>query len=109
MAHKGTSTFVMQRASAVVLTPLILWFVASVVIHAGDSYADARAWLASPVTKMLFGALITVGAFHMRIGMHEVLADYFHGSLNRIFNTANWVFVVAVVAATWLALFSIGT
>ncbi len=76
MTHKGTATFIVQRASAVILLPLIIWFLAGAVAHAGASYEEMRAWIAAPANAILMGLLIVVGAFHMRIGLNEIIDDY---------------------------------
>ena len=103
MAHKGTSTFVMQRASAVVLLPLSVWFLIGLIAHAGDSFAEMRAWLALPQTSILFAGLVSFGAFHMRIGMSEVIVDYIGPGLRGILLALNWLVAIAVIA---LAIFS---
>jgi succinate dehydrogenase / fumarate reductase membrane anchor subunit len=76
MKHKGTANFVAQRASAVLLLPLMVWFLAGAVAHAGASYEEMHAWLASPFNAVCLGLLIVIGAFHMRIGLNEIIDDY---------------------------------
>ncbi|MEM9169926.1 MAG: succinate dehydrogenase, hydrophobic membrane anchor protein [Pseudomonadota bacterium] len=105
--RNGTTTFIMQRASAVLLLPLVAWFVWSVAAHAGDDLAGARLWAGKPMNTILLGAFVTVGAFHMRIGMMEVIEDYIHGGLNSILNALNWLVAIAVAGATWWALLSL--
>jgi len=107
MSKKGTSTFIMQRASAVVLIPFALWFLWSLAAHAGDSYVDMAAWISAPLNKIMFGGFVTVGAFHMRIGLGEVIDDYFGGGLRGIFNLLNLLVVIGIVGATWFSLYNI--
>ena len=104
MAGKGTSTFVMQRASAILLLPLVAWFLYSVAAHAGDSYLEARAWAARPVNLGLLGLFITIGAFHMRIGMMEIIEDYIHDGLKGPLNLLNWAVAILVTVITWWSL-----
>lgn len=102
MAHKGTSTFVMQRASAVILFPLAVWFLVSLVAHAGDSFVDMKAWLASPAVSIPMAAFVVAGAFHGRIGLSEVIVDYIHSWMKDVLLVANWIFALAVMAlAIW--------
>ena len=102
MSQKGTSTFVFQRASAVLLLPLVVWFLFNVVGHAGDSYVDMRKWLSAPVNSLLLGALVVIGAFHMRIGMSEVIADYIHSWMKDVLHFMNWIVALGVAAtAIW--------
>jgi succinate dehydrogenase / fumarate reductase membrane anchor subunit len=76
MTHKGTATFIAQRTSAVILLPLAVWFLAGAIAHTGSTYEEVRAWLSTPLNASLMGALILTGAFHMRIGVNEIIDDY---------------------------------
>ena len=105
MSSKGTSTFVMQRASAILLLPLALWFLISLVGQVGASHADMKAWLGAPVNALLMALFIVIGTFHMRIGVAEVIEDYIHGGLRSVLMIANWVFAVFVALfAGWSVL-----
>ena len=73
MRHKGTANFIALRASSVLLLPLVGWFLWGAVAHTGASYAEMRGWLSAPITAVLMGLLIVIGAFHMRIGMNEII------------------------------------
>lgn len=107
MAHKGTSTFVMQRASAVLMLPLAVWFLISLVAHAGDSFADMRVWLAQPTTSVPFALFILIGVFHGRIGIMEVIADYIHTSTKGLLIALSWAFAIAVALVTVLAVYKL--
>ena len=107
MAHKGTSTFIMQRASAVVLLPVAVWFLWSLAAHAGADFNGMIAWISQPWNKALFGAFVTVGAFHGRIGVHEVIDDYIHGALRGLLSAINWAVALAVIVVTWWSLLSL--
>ncbi|MBB5517786.1 succinate dehydrogenase, hydrophobic membrane anchor protein [Amphiplicatus metriothermophilus] len=103
MAHKGTSTFIAQRASAVVLLPLAVWLAWSLAAHAGDSYEEIRAWLGAPVNAVLMAGFVLAAAFHMRIGLGEVIDDYIHSGLRGLCHAANWLFSAAVGLAALYA------
>ena len=51
-AKTGTSHFWMQRLTALALIPLTLWFVASLASMGSADYADAVAWVKSPLTSI---------------------------------------------------------
>jgi succinate dehydrogenase / fumarate reductase membrane anchor subunit len=89
MTHKGTATFITQRASAVLLLPLIAWFLAGAVAHAGASYDEMRAWLATPLNAIFLGLLIVIGVFHMRIGVDEIIDDYAGGGFRGVWKLLN--------------------
>ena len=99
MTSKGTSTFIAQRASAVLLLPLIGWFLWAVIAHAGASYAEMRAFASQPLNAGLFAALIVIGAAHMRIGLAEVIEDYIYSGLKGLLLTLNWLVAICVAGA----------
>ena len=107
MAHKGTGAFTMQRATAALLIPFAIWFLISVVAHLGTDYATARAWLARPWNGVLMALFIVLGAWHMRIGMSEIIADYVHGALKRPLSMINWLTAIGIIAASFWALFNL--
>lgn len=104
MSAKGTATFIAQRASAVVLLPLTAWLAWSLAAHTGGGYNVVRDWLASPLNAGLLAAFIVFAAFHMRIGISEILHDYIHGSLRGVLSALNWLLcAAAALAALWAA------
>lgn len=100
MSKKGTSSFILQRATAVLLIPLMVWFLFALVAHAGDSFAEMRAWLKQPLATIPFGALVIIGALHMRIGLTEVIADYIHSWMKDVLLLINWVITLGVIGLT---------
>ncbi|GJL90452.1 succinate dehydrogenase, hydrophobic membrane anchor protein [Hyphococcus sp.] len=108
MAHKGTSTFIIQRASAALLIPLAIWFLIGVVSHLGADYAGARAWLASsPLNAIALALFITIGAWHMRIGMKEIIADYIHGGWRGVLSILNWLAALSLIAGALWSIYNI--
>ena len=104
MSHKGTSTFVLQRASAVLLVPFVIWFLIGLVTHAGDSFVEMSTWLSQPLTSILFALFVSIGAFHMRIGMAEIINDYIHSGLRGVLLLLNWLAALCVIGlAIWSA------
>lgn len=99
MSSKGTSTFIIQRASAVVLLPLTVWFFWSMVrlAAAGAGYDEVRAWASSPVNAAIFVAFILFNVVHMRIGVSEIIEDYIHSGIKGLLMTLNWL--VALIIA----------
>lgn len=106
MTHKGTATFIAQRASAALLLPLIIWFLWGAASHAGASFEDLRAWIGAPATAAAMGALILIGAFHMRIGMNEIIDDYIDSGARGVLKLLN---LFASLGAAALGLWSLIT
>lgn len=106
-AHKGTSTFIMQRFTAVLLIPLAIWFLISVVSHLGADHAAARAWAAQWWNSLLLTLFVVIGAWHMRIGLAEIIADYIHSSLRKTLLALNWLIAFSVIAGVLWAVYNI--
>jgi succinate dehydrogenase / fumarate reductase membrane anchor subunit len=77
-AKTGTGHFWMQRLTALALIPLTLWFVASLASMGSADYADAVAWVKSPLTSVLLLALIAATFHHMQLGLQVIIEDYVH-------------------------------
>ena len=107
MTTRATRTFIAQRASAVLLLPFVIWVVWSLAALAGAEPSRMRAWLAEPVTAVLFAAFIVISAFHMRIGLAEIIEDYVHSGAKGVFMTLNWLAAIAVGAAAIYAAYAL--
>jgi len=105
MSSKGTSTFILQRLTAVLLIPIVIWFLWSLAAHAGASFVEMKAWIAAPKNAIMFAALITIGAFHMRIGLGEVIDDYLQRGARTAASAFNWLISLAVIAVTYYSLY----
>jgi len=77
-AKTGTSHFWMQRLTALALIPLTLWFVAALASMGSADFADAVAWVKSPLTSVLLLALIAATFHHMQLGLQVIIEDYVH-------------------------------
>ena len=100
MSKKGTSGFIIQRATAVLLIPLAAWLLFNLVSILGADQAGARAWLAQPLNGFFIGAFIIFGALHMRIGMMEIILDYIHSWAKDVMLFINWLVAITIIAAT---------
>jgi succinate dehydrogenase / fumarate reductase membrane anchor subunit len=107
MAHKGTSTFIMQRFTAALMIPLAIWFLISVVSHLGADYAAAKAWAAQWWNSALLALFVVIGAWHMRIGLEEIIADYIHSGLGKVLLMLNWLIAISVIAGALWAIYNI--
>jgi succinate dehydrogenase / fumarate reductase, membrane anchor subunit len=72
-----------MRLLSLALVPLSLWWVVSIVAHAGVGYAGFIAWVGAPLPAILL--LVTLGAtfVHIDLGLREVIEDYVHHELAR--------------------------
>lgn len=75
--HAGTHHFWLQRASAVALVPLSLWFVAGLFSCVAQGSREAVGeWLAHPLSALALTALIVALFLHARMGVQVIIEDY---------------------------------
>jgi succinate dehydrogenase / fumarate reductase membrane anchor subunit len=104
----GTSHFKHQRYSAVLLAPLVMWFVFSVARFTGADHADVAAFLAQPVNAGLMLAFVLIGLYHFALGMQTVIEDYIHApAMQKLLFTLNTLFALCVAAAASVAVASL--
>jgi succinate dehydrogenase / fumarate reductase, membrane anchor subunit len=77
-ARAGTHDWWVQRATAVALVPLSIWFVASIVSLAGADHAAVVAWMSMPLTAVLLVLLLAATFRHAQLGLRVVIEDYVH-------------------------------
>lgn len=106
MSKKGTSTFIFQRATAVLLIPLGAWVLFNIVVALGRDYAGAQAWLSEPLNAVLIGAFVIIGAMHMRIGMAEIIIDYIHSWMKDVLLAINWLVSIGLIVAVVWSIYS---
>lgn len=83
-AKEGVSHWWAQRATAVALVPLTLWFVIGVIGHAGADYGAMTAWVRQPVTAALLVLLIGTAFYHGALGLQVVIEDYVHNEGQKV-------------------------
>jgi len=84
-AKHGVGHWITQRATAIALVPLVIFFLATMVANAGASYEDARAYMSQPLIATGYSLLILVGLWHMKLGLAEVVADYIYTEGTKLF------------------------
>lgn len=77
-AKDGVGHWWAQRVSAVALIPLTLWFVFSLVAHAGGSHAQVIDWLSSPLVAVPLVLYLAALFYHSQLGLQVVVEDYVH-------------------------------
>jgi succinate dehydrogenase / fumarate reductase, membrane anchor subunit len=75
-AKEGVEHWWMQRLTAIALVPLTVWFVASIVAHAGADQAAVAAWVASPFVAVPLILLVIATFYHAALGLQVVIEDY---------------------------------
>ena len=66
----------MQRASALIVAPLIVWFLLSLITLSTGDYNSVINFFSKPLFLILTIILLITGFFHAKIGISELVEDY---------------------------------
>ena len=78
-AKEGVEHWWRQRTTALLLVPLVLWFVIAVIGLVGADRAAMVAWMHNPMAAVLMILLIATTFYHAALGLQVVIEDYVHG------------------------------
>jgi succinate dehydrogenase / fumarate reductase membrane anchor subunit len=96
-AHSGTKHFWHQRVTSVAGIPLTIALVVIVVALLGRNHAAVVQILGSPIVAIIMLLFIINMAYHMWIGMQEIILDYVHDDKRKLASLmANTFFVFAI-------------
>ena len=84
---KASHKWIMQRASALIVAPLIIWFLLSLISLSTADYNSVVNFFSNPLFLSLTIILLIAGFFHGKIGLSEIVEDYIHNE--KIKNIAN--------------------
>jgi succinate dehydrogenase / fumarate reductase membrane anchor subunit len=103
-ARSGTGHFWHQRLTSVAAVPLTIALIVIIISLLGRSHAAAVQILSSPLVAILMLLFIINTAYHMWIGMQEIVLDYVHEDRWKFLSLmANTFFVFAVALASCFA------
>ena len=73
---KASRKWIMQRASALIVAPLIIWFLLSLISLSTADYNSVVNFFSNPLFLSLTIILLIAGFFHAKIGLNEIVEDY---------------------------------
>jgi succinate dehydrogenase / fumarate reductase membrane anchor subunit len=82
-AGEGAAHWWAQRASALALVPLTLWFLLSLTRLPLDDYVAVTLWMANGSNPLWLALLLLALCFHSRLGVQVVIEDYVHGAASK--------------------------
>jgi succinate dehydrogenase / fumarate reductase, membrane anchor subunit len=80
-AKEGVEHWWRERLTAVALIPPALWFIASMIGHAGSDYVALIAWLRMPSSTLMMVLLLVALFYHTALGLQVIIEDYVHSSV----------------------------
>jgi succinate dehydrogenase / fumarate reductase, membrane anchor subunit len=104
----AAARFWRQRFSSMLLLPLTLFAIGLGVLLFRSDHPTVAATLGQPAVASLLLAFIVLVAYHMCVGMNEIIEDYVHGpATRRLALAGNVAFAVIVVAASGYAILNL--
>ncbi len=109
-AKAGVGHWWAQRVSALALIPLSLWFVYSLLAHAGGGHDAVVIWLSSPLVAVPLALYLGTIFYHSQLGLQVVVEDYVHSEWLKIGTLIILQFInialaaSAIFAVLWIAL-----
>ena len=104
-ARSGTSHFWLQRVTSVAGIPLTIALIVIVMVLMGRGPAAVAQILGSPIVATIILLFLLNTAYHMWIGMQEIVLDYVHDDKLKILALlGNTCFVFAVGFASAFAI-----
>ncbi len=97
-ARSGTGHFWYQRVTSVAGIPLTIGLVLIVIALIGRSHAAVVQILGSPLIAIVMVLFIINSAYHMWIGMQEIILDYVHDEKWKLVSLMSNTFFVGVTA-----------
>lgn len=97
-AKEGVRHWYLQRASALLLIPLLLWLFYAIVTLADADHETAVAFLSRPWNSACAVLVLVSGLFHAMLGLQVVIEDYVHHP------AIEWVLLMAVKGLTYAAI-----
>jgi succinate dehydrogenase / fumarate reductase membrane anchor subunit len=95
-----------MRVTSVALVPLTLAFMVIVIVLLGRNHAAVVQILGSPLVAMIMLLFVLTSAYHMWLGMQEIIVDYVHDELPKLLALmANTFFCFATALACVFAIF----
>lgn len=95
----GRHHWLVQRVTAVVLIPLLIWFVFTVVSLTGSDYQEVVTHFSSSWRISLMMILVAVVFYHGYLGLEVVLEDYVANQKYRM-----WFLLITKCAAILFAI-----
>jgi len=84
---KASRKWIFQRISALIVAPLIIWFLISLISLSTGDYNSVINFFSNPLFLFLTIILLITGFFHAKIGLNEIYEDYIQDE--KIKNIAN--------------------
>ncbi len=105
-AKDGVGHWWWQRITAIIMAPLMVWFVYSLLAQVmGQSREGVADWFASPLVAVASLVLLSAMFFHARLGVQVIVEDYVHQPVAKYILLIGSIIGFALLAViSWIAI-----
>ena len=102
---KASRKWIFQRISAIIVAPLIVWFLISLITLSMGDYESVINFFSKPLFSFLTIILIIAGFFHAKIGLGEIFEDYIQDEKTKnVANLLTFIFSIIIPSITIILL-----
>ena len=104
-AKTGSHHWWQHRITMVANIPMVIWFMISVALLAGQDYAVVRTWVGSPITAVVLSLTLFNFFLHSKMDVQIIIEDYVANKGARL--ALQFLVQGAIVLLGALAIFSV--
>ena len=102
---KETRKWILHRISAIILTPIYVWFYFSLISLSTKNYSETVYFFKNPLFEILTIILFFVAFFHAKISLNEIFVDYIHNKkIKDVANILALIFSIIIPLITLIIL-----
>ena len=99
--------WIIQRLTALILIPLIFWFVYQCVLISSYEYEEIRAFFLSKFNSSLYFLLTIAMLYHGKLGCETIIEDYVTSNnlkiITKLFiTTITYIFMIITTASLFI-------
>ena len=90
---RASRKWIFQRISALIVAPLIIWFLLSLISLSTGDYNSVINFFSKPLFLFLTIILLIAGFSHAKIGLSEIFEDYIQDEKNQKCRKSSSIFI----------------
>ena len=104
----ATKKWMFLKLSAVIMLPLMIWFVFQLVSIYNMGFEDINSFFVKQPNKFLFSLFVIITYFYSALSISEVFEDYIvNEKLKNVANKLLFLFAILIPISTLLILFKL--
>ena len=104
----ATKKWIFLKVSAVIMLPLMIWFVFQLVSIYNMGFEDINSFFVKQPNKFLFSLFVVITYFYSALSISEVFEDYIvNEKLKNVANKILFLFAILIPISTLLLLFKL--